>query len=140
MKRKYIFGGCLVLVICYVALTILAVLSFRPPQPYKMPYGTWRSDDPAITFTITGSSSKNNRGIYQKDGNDVNIIVSFHVTFNNFRILNQNALREGVLYLSYTYLSGRFEVIEDRMYYSLFPHFQELSGFDVIVFERVLED
>ena len=140
MKRKYIFGGCLVLVICYVALTILVVLSFRPPRPHERPYGTWRSDDPPITFTVVDRGVIN-RGVFQKYGNDVDIIVTFHATFKNFRILNQSALIEGGgIDGSYTYFSCRFEVIEDRMYYRLFPHIQELSGFDVIVFERVLED
>ena len=140
MKRKLQLGGCLVLLIIFAAFVVYILALFRPPRPYETPYGTWRSEAPYMTFAVVSRGGEYNHGIYRKDGVDVDIIIAFHPTFKRFSILNRNAFMEGGrLTASYTYFSGRFEVVDNRMYYSLFPRFQEQSGYETIVFERVAD-
>ena len=140
MKRKLQLGGCLVLLIIFAAFVVYILALFRPPRPFETPYGTWRSHHPYITFTIVSRSVSYNHGIYRKNEANIDIIVSFRATFKEISIHNRNALREdGRLDVTHSYFRGGFEVVDDRMYYRLFPRTQERTGYETIIFERVAD-
>ena len=123
----------------------------------RIPAGVWRSEDPDIILYLrlpyqaparARSRPQSHLGIYTVDGEEVKIFTEFygrHGSIHSFFIHDLRSAdveRDASLMRSpewYTFFAGYLNLVEGQLHYTLFTFFQEKTGFDVIIFDRVTD-
>lgn len=113
-------------------LVFIAALLAACSIPYEIPYGIWKSNNPDLMLSISEKQNGYFKGIYVKDGEPVDVFISF-LHEKGFDIQTEedaNGVRGSYFY-------GTFKVDKNQMHYRLKPHYQEITGYETIIFEKI---
>jgi len=161
MKKRIRTWILFIISMLVLVFVVIAIVETTRPAP-EIPYGIWHSEEPNITLfikpdynvtlygyqtfttaageeTIQISESDVFLGVYVKDGEEIDIFVSFlFPPREDLRIQNANITRP--INSSNAYFAGSYRVRRNnRLYLRLFLDIQERTGIDHIVFELVEE-
>ena len=126
----------------FLCVIIMILLTSCNTYEYVVPsLGVWQSDNPYIKFDVTDDSGMYD-GIYNRDSEEIGVVVVFS-NFNN-RIRIYNIIIRDEYYPGstgdYLYFSGKFKFEEDRIIYTLLPHWQAMRGIEEIIFIKGTEE
>lgn len=129
-----------VIIAALIAIVINAFIPSKVTNDY--PYGTWRSDDPVIEFTVnTEPESMLFAGTYVLEGEEVPIWVSIDYPRYGMDILKGSARTVTGTNRSsdQTYFIGSYSEEEDTLIFKMNSYSRKETGRKEIVFTRVKE-
>jgi len=123
----------LILTLFMLAFTACGVTTYQ-----AMPYGVWQSAEPNIVLIINPNRAAS--GTYIRDGEQIDI----------FAIVDTARGRGGIWVFNTSvddpgnnrdaaYFRGDYRVRRGRLYLTFTPYWQERTGYERIVFEKVRE-
>lgn len=119
-----------------VGLFFVSVLLTSCSIPYEKPYGKWQSEDTFLVLDINPNVIGPFSGTYKKEMEEINIAIYFayEKSFVIHNVTEESEEDDRVLF------NGYFKVKDEKLYYTLKPHWQELTGItEPIVFEKIEE-
>jgi hypothetical protein len=132
MKTRYI---SLIILVSFLTLQYGCGVSTRG----ELPYGMWQSEEPYILLDIVRDNPiLTYSGKHERDGEIVDILISFAVSHKAFNIyLFDNQKEVGDLQREIWYFYGDYKFKEDGLIYTLSSRFREEHGIRSITFTKI---
>ena len=141
MKKKILLVS-----VCVVLLGMMSSCNFKYVAPA---IGLWQGDTILIDFSVPEDDGNYYRKWYKDDGRyygkwykddeEIDILVCFSQVGPSMDIFDLKHEGTNVSY-DMLYFAGRAKVENDKIYYTLLPHFEEMYGVKEIVFTKCSED
>lgn len=123
-----------------IGMFLLSVLLTSCSIPYETPYGKWQSqsEDMSLVLDINPNVIKGPFvGTYKDEKGEINILFYFAYE-KSFTIFDEKDVTEESIKGDNALFCGYFKIKDEKLYYTLKPHWQELTGItEPIVFEKI---